>query len=138
MPFELNLAAFRHAAWGGTNGLADLVRLNDDWSLAQFCWAFSTAPGGENVITLNNAASGNEGVFADFDAQYLHPVTAAVVGGTTIRPQINQATLETIPDPQPKKEVIDLHHTLYVTPQGEPRRVLCFGKFTIKKGAPAT
>ncbi|MED5545012.1 hypothetical protein [Novosphingobium decolorationis] len=136
MPFELNLTAFRHAPWGGTTGLADLVRMNDDWSLAQFSWAFSSAPGGANAFTLETADEGAEGVSSTFDPDYPHPSTAETVGGTTIRPQIDQATLEAVADARPEKEDIELHHTLYVTPSGEPRRVLCFGRFTIKKGAP--
>lgn len=137
MPFELNLTAFRHAPWGGTTGLADLVRMHDDWSLAEFSWAFATSPGGPNAFTLESAPEGAEGVSADYDPDYPHPESSETVGGTTIRPQVDQVTLENVSVSPPDKEDIELHHTLYVTPSGEPRRVLCFGRFTIKKGAAA-
>ncbi len=136
MPFEQNLSAFKHASWGGTNGLADLVRLGDDWSQTAFTWALSSSPGGTNVLTLTAAPEGQQGISAAYEAQYVHPVTGDVVGATIIRPQIDQASFEAIADTAPHDAQIVLHHTLYAAPPGEPRRVLCFGNFTIKKGAP--
>ncbi|WP_039390952.1 hypothetical protein [Novosphingobium sp. MBES04] len=137
MAFELNLTAFRHASWGGSSGLADFIRLHDDWSGASFTWAFSQGPGGPNAITLNNASEGLQGISASFEPGYLHPVSGEAVGGTIIRPQIDQTTLESVNVLSPTQNVIPLHHTLYVIPENEPRRVVCFGDFTIKQGAPS-
>lgn len=135
MAFELNLAAFRHAPWGGMNGLADLIRLDNDWSGAVFTWAFAASAGGPNAFTLSNAPEGSQGISASYLAGYAHPTSGEAVGGTVIRPQIDQVTLEAVLDTAPRDDKITLHHTLYVTPPGEPKRTLCFGKFTIKKGA---
>ena len=137
MAFELPITAFRHAPWGGISGLADLVRLADDWSAATFQWVFADAAGGTAKITLANAAAGSQGVSATHDPDYPHPTSGAVVGATMIRPQIDEATLEGLTSPTTPSDDIVLYHTLYVTPSGSIKRVLCYGAFTIKQGAPS-
>ena len=137
MAFELPITAFRHAPWGGISGLADLVRLADDWSGATFQWVFADAAGGTAKITLANAAAGSQGVSATYAADYPHPTSGADVGATTIRPQIDEATLEGLTSPTTPSDDIVLYHTLYVTPSGSIKRVLCYGAFTIKQGAPS-
>lgn len=136
MAFELPITAFRHAPWGGASGLADLVRLAEDWSGAAYQWVFADAAGGEAKITLNTAAAGSQGVSATFDAAYPHPTSGAVVGATLMRPQIDETTLEGLTSPTTPSDDIVLYHTLYVTPSGSIKRVLCYGAFTIKQGAP--
>lgn len=136
MAFELPITAFRHAPWGGASGLADLVRLADDWSGAALLWVIADKAGGAVQITLVNVAAGSQGISASYDAAYPHPTSGAVVGATIIRPQIDVATLEGLTSPAIPSDDIVLYHTLYVTPSGGVKRVLCYGAFTVKQGAP--
>ncbi|TYC85059.1 hypothetical protein [Novosphingobium sp. BW1] len=87
-----------------------------------------------HAITLTNAPQGKQSANATFEAGYLPPSTGNATGGTTIRPQINRATFEAWADPVSGAAPLTLHQTLYVTPEGESPRVLCFGNFTIRKG----
>jgi len=137
MAFELPIIAFRHAPWGGSSGLADLVRVGIDWSGATFQWAFSPKPGAEALIDLDNAAANSQGISATYDPAYADPTSGLAVGATTIRPLITEATLTGLADANPASADIVLYHTLYVTPAGGTKRVQCFGNFTIMQGAPA-
>jgi hypothetical protein len=136
MAFDLPITAFRHAPWGGSSGLADLIRLVDDWHDAAFLWVIADSAGGASQITLTSVGAGSQGVSATYDDGYIHPTTRAIVGATTIRPQIDEATLEALTDPVPASADIVLYHTLYVTPTGGIKRVECYGSFTVKQGAP--
>lgn len=138
MAFELPVTAFRHAPWGGINGSADIVRLAADWSGATFVWAFADGPGGTHLFELTAAAEGSQGISSSYDSGYIHPTSGAIVGATTIRPQIDEATLSGLDDPDPVSDDIELYHTLYVTLPGENKRVFCYGIFTIKQGAPTS
>jgi hypothetical protein len=131
--FELPITAFRHAPWGGRQ----LTLIADDWSDADFEWAFSAKPGMPALITLETEPAGTEGIFASYDPDYLHPRTGQVVGATYIMPLIEQASLEALPNPDPVSADIVLYHTLYATPPNGLRVAVCFGLFTIKQGAPA-
>jgi hypothetical protein len=133
MAFELPIIAFRHAPWGGRQ----LTLIADDWSDADFEWAFSVKPGMAPLITLESGPAGSQGIFAVHDPDYVHPRTGAVVGATEIIPLINEVTLEALPNPEPASADIVLYHTLYATPADGLKVPVCFGSFTIKQGAPA-
>jgi hypothetical protein len=132
MAFEFNPTAFKHVPWGGGSGLADIVVLGKDWSGATFLWQFGAATDLLIDISLANASAGSQGVSATYDAGYVHPETGAVVGATTIRPQIDEATLEALT--YSGVADLELAHTFYITPSGEPERVYCYGTMTIKQG----
>lgn len=126
------------APFGGATGDGDLWRTGVNWSSgAAFVLTVRTAYGatGTALITLTGATAGTQGISATYDAGYLDPSTGAVVGGTRLRLQIDEATLEAIswgsanPD-----EPLELFYDLLVTPSGEPQRQLCRGPFTIYPG----
>lgn len=132
MAFELDITAFRRVPWGGATALADIIVLGKNWSAATFLWRFGAPADLLMDISLGNASAGSQGVSATYDATYVHPDSGAVVGATTIRPQIDEATLEALT----YSGVADLEvaHTFYITPSGEPERVYCYGTMTIKQG----
>jgi hypothetical protein len=136
MAFEIAITAFRHAPWGGTGVLDYVVQLGVDWEDAAFQWAFAPEPGAAASFVLVNEAAGSQGVSAEYQADYVHPNSGAIVGATIITPLITQATFAELPDPVPTSADIVLYHTLYVTPPGGTKRVFCFGDFVIKQGAP--
>lgn len=124
----------RHVPFGGATGDADVVYGLKDWSGATFVMAFAATEGGSAAITLNNAAAGSEGVSASYDASYAHPETGVVIGATTIRAQINEATLEGLTYPSDPGAPLILYYDLLVTPSGEPQRVLCKGTLSVYQG----
>lgn len=132
MAFELNIIAFKHAPWGGSTGLADIVVLGKDWSAATFLWNFGAPDDLVVLMSLDNAAPGSQGVSASYDAGYVHPESGAVVGATTIRPFITEENFESLVFVDVDDLV--LAHTFYLTPDAELERVYCHGTFTIKQG----
>jgi len=134
MAFIKNYIAFASAVWGGPSGRVLIDVLGADLSGAAFAWAFSTGEGVEPVFTLTNAAAGSQGISASYDATMVHPVSAMVLGGTRIIPQIDEATLEGLTFGGAAS--IDLVHTFYETPVGGSKRVRCSGILTVKRGAP--
>lgn len=132
MAFELDITAFRRVPWGGATGLADIVVLGRDWSGASFLWQFGAPSDLAQDISLTTQTAGTQGVSATYDANYVHPESGAVVGATIIRPQINETTLEALS--YSGVSDLELAHTFYITPSGEPERVYCYGTMTIKQG----
>ena len=126
----------KHAVWGGAGSEAgEIVVLGKDWSGAAFVWAFGPAQGSAASITLTNASAGSQGVSATYDAGYVHPATGAVVGATTIKPQINEATFEALSwGSTPADQPLPLEHDLLVTPSGEAQRPYAYGTFTLYPG----
>lgn len=132
MAFELNMTAFRRAPWGGDTGLADIVVLGKDWSGATFLWRFGAPSDLAMDISLGNASAGSQGVSATYDAAYVHPTSGAVVGATTIRPQIDETTLEALS--YSGVADLELAHTFYIDPADSIELVYCYGTMTIKQG----
>lgn len=136
MAFELNLEhRSKHVPFGGAYGDADIVVIGKDWSAAAFVWAFAANDGAASIdITLNAAAAGSQGVSASYDAGYVHPNTGAVVGATTLRPQIDEATLEALTGWPTAPAAREFYHNLLITPSGEPQLVYCYGTLTVYQG----
>lgn len=134
MAFEKNYTAFASAVFGGPSGRVFIDVLGQDLSDATFAWAFSTTPGAAAAFTLTNAGAGSQGVSASYDPSMVHPVSGAVVGGSRIVPQIDEATLEGLTFSGAAN--LALTHTLYETPSGGSKRVRCHGVLTVKQGAP--
>ncbi|MFC4255378.1 hypothetical protein GRI97_08065 [Altererythrobacter xixiisoli] len=136
MAIEQALSAWRHAPWGGTTGAEDIIWIGDDWSAAVFRMVIASDYGADPIITLTNQPEGQQGISAAYDPDMVHPTSGAIVGGTIIRPQIDKATLEALPDPTVESANIALVHMLYATPPGRPQRVVRSGSFTIRQGVP--
>lgn len=137
MAFELNIShPSKHVAWGGASGNADLIIVGSNWSGATFKMSFAEAAGGTPIlgIQLANAAAGSQGISADYDASYLHPETGAVVGATTIRPQIDEDSLEALAWGSDPSADLVLHYDLLVIPPSSVQQVFCYGSFTIQPG----
>lgn len=135
MAFERNYVhRSKHAPWGGGTGAGEIVVLGKDWSGAAFKWSFGPAVGSAADITLVNAAAGAQGVSATYDANYVHPDTGAIVGATTIVPQIDEATLEGLAWGGDPTAALVKQHELLVTPAGEPQRPYAHGTFTLYAG----
>lgn len=124
-----------HAPFGGVTGDFDFIKVGVNWSAAAFAMKIATAPDVAALVTLANAAAGSQGFSATYDAAYVHPETGAVVGATTIRGQIDEATLEAISwGATPVTTDLPLVYDLLVTPSGEPQRAWAYGAVTIRKG----
>lgn len=135
MAFTLNLShPSRRVPFGGAVGDADIVYGLTDWSGATFVMTFAATEGGTAVITLNNATAGTQGVSATYDADYVHPDTGEVIGATTIRPLIAEATLEGLTYPTDPTSPLVLYYDLLVTPTGEQQRVICKGTLSVYQG----
>lgn len=133
MAFELNITAFKNVQWGGAIGDATLVKRGVDWSGATFKMEVRDSKGGATArVTLNNASAGSEGISAAYDANYVHPKTNEVGPATIITLQIDEATMEGLPDDDPNDMVF--YYDIHVTPSGEPKRLLCHGTFTVDPG----
>ena len=123
----------KHTPWGGDTGFGDIIVLGKNWSAATFVWTFAATLGGAAVITLVNAAAGTQGVSATYDAAYVHPQTGQVVGATTIRPLITEATIEALTWPAVPASLV-LIHDLLVTPSGAMQLAYAKGTMTITAG----
>jgi len=137
MAFELNIFhPSKHVVWGGASGNADLVLVGNDWSGATFVMSFAATQGGTPIagVTLGNAAAGSQGISASYDATYVHPETGAIVGATTIRPQIDETSLEALVWGSDPSADLVLHYDLLVTPVGGAQQVFCYGTFTLQPG----
>jgi hypothetical protein len=127
----------KHAMAGGATGDLDILRLGRDWSGAAFVLTLRPAEGGTGsaLVTLTNQSAGTQGISATYDAGETDPDTGLVVGGTTIVPQIDEATMEALSwGSTPTDEPLVLSYDLLVTPSGEPQRQVLFGSFTIYPG----
>lgn len=134
---QLDLVAWRRVPFGGGSGAQDVVLLGLDWSAASFAMQVRAAAGdtGTPYVSLIGAAAGTQGISATYDAGYIHPTTGAVVGATTIRPQIDQATLAAIPlAPDDPAAPLTLWYDLHVTPVGLPMMQFLYGQFTLNPG----
>lgn len=136
MAFELPITAFKHVQWGGAIGDGDLILLDKDWSAATFRMELRTAPGGTGsaLVTLTNASAGSQGVSAAYDSGYVDPETGEAVGATVIRAQIDEATLEALSLASPASDPLVTYYDLHITPSALPKRVYCYGTFTIEPG----
>lgn len=134
MAFELDIThRSRHVPFGGDTGDGDIIMMGEDLSAASFAMTFAASQGAAALITLSNAAAGSQGVSAAYDASYIHP-DRSVVGATTVRPLVTEATFEALTwGPAPSAPVV-LQYDLLVTPVGGTQRVICFGSFTIYPG----
>lgn len=124
----------KHTPFGGASGLEDWVEEGVDWSGATFVMTIAEAEGAAAKITLNGATAGSQGISATFDAGHVSEVTGAVVGATTIRPQIDETTFEGLTTFPTAPAPYELVYDLLCTPSGEPQRVIYHGTFTIYHG----
>lgn len=137
MSFELPIVHMsKHVPWGGSTTDADIIELGVDWSGAAFAMNFATTQGGTPIagMALSAASAGSQGINATYDSGYVHPETGAVVGATTIRPLITEATLEALAWGSDPAAPLVLYYDLLVTPSGEPQRIYCYGTFTLYPG----
>lgn len=135
MAFTLNYShPSRHVPFGGEVGDADIVYGITDYSGAAFVMTFAATQGGSALITLSTASAGSQGVSATYDADYVHPTTGETIGATTIRPQIDEATLEALTYGTDPDSPLVLYYDLLITPVSEPQRVLCNGTLSIYLG----
>lgn len=136
MTIELDIVIrSKRVQWGGASGEADIVWMRQDLSAATFKMEMRLDPGdtGTALATLNSAAAGSEGVSATYSAGYVHPDTGAVVGATTIRPQINETTMEALATATPTKNAVEAHYDIHMTLSGV-KRLFAFGRFTYHPG----
>ena len=125
----------RHAPFGGATGAWDFDVLGVDWSAAAFVLAVAPNEGDLATFTLINAAAGAQGVSATYDATKVDPITGQVVGGTTIRPQVDETTLEAISWGSISTALpISLFWECLATPTGQPQRHVCTGTLKLYRG----
>jgi hypothetical protein len=125
----------RHAPFGGATGDWDIDVLGVNWSGAAFKLTAAASEGSAALFTLNAATAGSEGVSATYDAAMVDPISGAVAGGTTIRPQVDETTLEALSwGSLALSEPLPLFWELLVTPPGEPQRQFCCGTIKLYAG----
>lgn len=125
----------RHAPFGGATGEWDFDVLGVDWSGATFIIAAAPNEGDTATFTLNNASAGTQGVSATYSATKVDPITGQIVGGTTIRPQVDEVTLEAISWGSTATSLpISLFWECLVTPTGAPQRQICAGTIKLYRG----
>lgn len=136
-PIRLDLVAYKRVPLGGAPGDQDIILMGLDWSAATYSMQVRPAAGDTSTpyVNLSNAAAGSEGISASYNSGYVSPVTSTVVGATTIRPQINQATLAAIPltSDDPSQPAV-LAYDIKVTPSGGQAQVFLYGTFTLYPG----
>lgn len=130
-----DLVAWRRTPFGGAIGDGDFVEEGIDWSGATFRMELRDEPGNTAtaLVTLTNAAAGSQGISASYNAAW-EDDAGNVVGATTIRVQIDEATLEALALASDPAQDRVLHYDLHVTPSGQPKRVAWYGTFTLKPG----
>ena len=79
---------------------------------------------GAPLIDLSPAAAGSEGLSL-----------AVADGDTTITIQIDEATMEGLPDATEVGDDLVLHYDLHITPSGGTKEVYLRGPFTVRAGA---
>ena len=136
MAVNVPISAFKRVPFGGATGNGDIAVIGVNWSAATFRMEVRNLPGdsGTALVTLTNASAGSQGISATYDAKYPLPDGRGTAPTTIIRIQIDEATLEALALATPANEPLALHYDLHATPSGEPKRVVCFGTFTIKPG----
>lgn len=107
----------KHAPFGGATGDWDIEHEGNNWSAAAFVLAVANQEGGTPLFTLTNATAGSQGVSATYEAGMIDGDTGLVVGGTRIRPQVNESTLEAI-SWTPTDKPLSLFWDLLITPSG--------------------
>lgn len=135
MAVELPIGAFKRVPFGGATGDADIPVVGVDWSGAAFKLDIRVDPGdtGTPLVSLTSASAGSQGISATYEAGYVLP-DGTSAPATIIRPQIDEATLEALDLSTRPSSPLELFYDLHVTPSGEPKRVVCFGAFTIYPG----
>lgn len=133
---SLDIVADKRVPWGGIRGDGDIVAMRVDWSAGTFKMEIRAEPGdsGTPLVALENAAAGAQGISATYDANYAHPATGAIVGATTIRPQINETTLEALSLASDPARAAPAHYDIHATVTGMGKFVLAYGTFSIKPG----
>lgn len=125
----------KRVQWGGSTGEGDIVWLREDLSAGTWKMEIRALPGdtGTALATLNGASAGSEGISATWDAGYLHPDTGEAVGATTIRLQINEATMEGLATSTPGDDPVEAHYDVHLT-LASVKRLFAFGRFTYHPG----
>jgi hypothetical protein len=125
----------KRVQWGGASGEADIVWMRENLSAGTFKMEIRALPGdtGAALVTLNAAAAGSEGISAAWDAGYVHPVTGAVVGATTVRLQINETTMEGLATASPGDDPVEAYYDIHLTLSGV-KRLFAFGRFIYHPG----
>lgn len=136
MPFEDNIEhRSKHVPWT-TNSSAD-----NDWWIGGVNWEAGDAVmtlceprEGASKIVLTKQGPGAQGLSLFYDAAFVTPDGVAI-GGTRIRPHIDEATFEAITWESEQTQPLALYYDLLVTPPGEAQQVFCYGTFTLYAGA---
>lgn len=137
MAVKLDILAFKRVPFGGSSGEGDIVMIGfGDWSGATFKMEVRAQPGdtGTALVSLTNASLGAQGMNAIYSPSYTDPDTGLPVAATIIRPQINETTMEGLPSAARPSERLTLYYDLHVTPPGENKRVVMYGKFVVDPG----
>lgn len=135
MAYEDNIEhRSRHVPWTTTSSQdADWWMGGVNWEAGNVVLTFCDAPGGAAKITLTNQAAGVQGIALTYDPEFVAPDGSAI-GGTRMRPQIDEATLEALEwGPDPKAPLV-LYYDLLVTPPAEAQQALFYGTFTLYPG----
>lgn len=121
-----------HAPFGGDTGDLDFVVESENLTGAAAVISFAAAQGGSALFTALSTGSAN--VTVTWDAGYVND-GGMVVGATTIRGTISEATLEALSWGQiPPDEPLEVWCDVLVTPSGGTQQYLCDGPVHIFKG----
>lgn len=134
--FRDDLVAWRRAPFGGAPGDQDWVIIGENLAGAAFKLQLRYTPGdtGTALVTLAGAAAGAQGVSVAWDAGYIDPETGLAAGASTIRPQIDRATLEALATATDPTQPLLLAYDLHVTPAGGVEQLRFYGNFTVNPG----
>ena len=135
MAVRIDISAFKRVQFGGASGEGDIPLAGLNWSTAAFAMQIRANPGdtGTALVSLATASAGSEGLSASYDSGYTLP-DGTVTGATTLRIQINEATMEALAAAARTSEPVNLFYDIHVTPSGSSKRMLCYGKFDVYPG----
>lgn len=135
MMVNVPISAFKRVQFGGAIGDGDLDIVGVSWAAATFKLDIRVLAGdtGGALVSLANASAGSQGVSATYNAAYVLP-SGEVAAATIVRLQIDEATIEALALAARADDPVVLYYDLHVTPSGLPKRVFCFGSFTIFPG----
>lgn len=135
MAYEFNIYhPSKRVPYGGNTEEGDLVVEGEDLTGSTFKMSIAATRGATPLINLNMASAGMEGISVTYDSAYVSEETRGVVGASTIRPQIDEATLEALTwGGDPAADLV-LYYDLLETPASGLQRVVRYGTFTIGAG----
>ena len=107
-----------------------------DYSAATFTMHVRHLPGdtGTPFITLGNASPGVQGISANYNATYTHPVTGRVFAATVITLTISKATMKALAASNPTNGTVTNHYDMIIAPSGASEIMPFRGKFVYDPG----